>query len=378
MEAIYLIDVLFDPKNPFIWIIIFAIIIFVIAIFSRPFSTYVKFVYPNAKFEAIGNPFILEKELNKILDVKDLSNFKEILNQTKDYKISGDSIKEIQRSLDEVFIKNVYMMKKDSSKKMNAFFDVYLEKIDSYLIKNAIKFKLQNKELDKEIIENAYLSKTKNLLNEIISSDKKELKNILNKYGFNHVIVNNILDEDFNFLKMDIEIDKFIINKFKQIKVPYKCEKAKNRFINILIDINNIKYILRAKQLNYGPETIKQIFLGEGQEIASWKYNEMAKLATIPQILPRLEGTSYFQPLKKAIEIFHKEKSIQIFENVLDNNFLKHVKNISVQNYVTIGPTIRFIVSKEFEIKNLKIIAKGIGEGLPSDFIKPLLITEVD
>jgi len=126
-----LFDILFDPNSPFIWIIIILIILFVIAIFSRSFSTYVKFVYPNAKFEAIGNPFVTELELNKLIEKKDLESLKETLNQTKDYKISGDSIKDIQKSLDDVFIKNVNMMKKDSSKKMNIFFDSYLEKIDS-------------------------------------------------------------------------------------------------------------------------------------------------------------------------------------------------------------------------------------------------------
>ena len=371
-------DILFDPNSPFIWIIIILIILFVIAIFSRSFSTYVKFVYPNAKFEAIGNPFVTELELNKLIEKKDLESLKETLNQTKDYKILGDSIKDIQKSLDDVFIKNVNMMKKDSSKKMNIFFDTYLEKIDSYLIKNVIKYKLENKAFDKEIIDNAFLLKTKEMLNKILSSDKKDLINILNKYDFSKIIIDIVSEKDVNFLKLDISIDRFIINKFKEIKVPYKCDQAKKRFINSLIDTNNIKYILRAKQLNYDPESIKQFFLGEGQEIASWKYNEMAQLESIPQVISSLEGTSYFEPLKNAIEIFHKEKSVQIFENELDNNFLKLVRNISTQNYVTIGPTIRFLVSKEFEIRNLKIIVKGIGEGLSSDFIKPLLIKEVN
>jgi len=373
-----LFDILFDPNSPFIWIIIILIILFVIAIFSRSFSTYVKFVYPNAKFETIGNPFVTELELNKLIEKKDLESLKETLNQTKDYKISGDSIKDIQKSLDDVFIKNVNMMKKDSSKKMNIFFDSYLEKIDSYLIKNVIKYKLENKTFDKEIIDNAFLLKTKEMLNKILSSDKKDLINILNKYDFSKNIIDIVSEKDVNFLKLDISIDRFIINKFKEIKVPYKCDQAKRRFINTLIDTSNIKYILRAKQLNYDPESIKQFFLGEGQEIATWKYNEMAQLESIPQVISSLEGTSYFEPLKNAIEIFHKDKSVQIFENELDNNFLKLVRNISTQNYVTIGPTIRFLVSKEFEIRNLKIIVKGIGEGLSSDFIKPLLIKEVN
>jgi vacuolar-type H+-ATPase subunit C/Vma6 len=52
------------------------------------------------------------------------------------------------------------------------------------------------------------------------------------------------------------------------------------------------------------------------------------------------------------------------------------MKDISTQNYVTIGPTIRFLVSKEFEIKNLKIVAKGVDEHLSSELIKGFLIKE--
>ncbi|HDM67099.1 MAG TPA: V-type ATP synthase subunit C, partial [Thermoplasmatales archaeon] len=51
-------------------------------------------------------------------------------------------------------------------------------------------------------------------------------------------------------------------------------------------------------------------------------------------------------------------------------------RDISTSNYTTIGPTIRFLVSKEIEIRNLRIIAKGIGEQLPLENIKPLLIVE--
>ena len=67
---------------------------------------------------------------------------------------------------------------------------------------------------------------------------------------------------------------------------------------------------------------------------------------------------------------------MQVLENALDSLFLKLVTNISIQNYVSIGPTIRFIVSKEFEIRNLKIIAKGIGENLPTEMIKSYLTWE--
>ncbi|MEA3457463.1 MAG: V-type ATPase subunit, partial [Candidatus Thermoplasmatota archaeon] len=79
-----------------------------------------------------------------------------------------------------------------------------------------------------------------------------------------------------------------------------------------------------------------------------------------------------------SIEDYNKEESVQVLENSLDSFYLKLVKDISIQNYVNIGPTIRFLVSKEFEIMNLKIIAKGIEENIQSDIVKNLLIKEAN
>lgn len=371
-------EVIFDPYNYPFWIFIILIIAGAIAVISRPFSAYVKFVYPNAKFEAIGNPFITDSELNRIVENKNLVDFKDALNASKDYNLSGDNIFELQQSLNDNLLQTIEMMQKDSSKKMKEFYDMYIEKIDVYLVKNTIKNKLDDRKIDEKIFDQAILIKTKTLLQKIIDAEKENLPEILKTYGFEKEVFDVFSDENIDYLKLDTAIDKHIINKIRQVKVPYKCDKAKELFVNYILDIINIKNILRAKQLGYDEESIKKLLLGVGQEIASWKLKEISEVDSVPQAISRLEGTSYYNVLKDAIEEYNKAGSVQIFENALDALLLKLVKNISTQNYASIGPTIRFIVSKEFEIKNLKIIVKGIGEGLPIDIIKPLLITEAN
>ena len=370
-------ELFLDPYNYPFWVLIIAIIFGIIALISRPFSTYVIFTYPNAKYEAIGNPFINEKELSRIIDTKDLTTFKDTLNASKDYDLSGDITYDIQQSLDDNFIKTIEMMQKDSSKKMHDFFNKYIEKLDIYLIKNAIKNKLENQKIDEKIINKLKLPSTKKLLQKIIESEKQNLPEILKNYGFIKDVIEAVSEENINFLKIDTTIDKSIINKFKEIKVPYKCENAKQKFINTLIDTITIKNILRAKQLGYDEESCKQLFLGEGQEIAPWKFKEITEGDSVPHVISSLEGTSYYDALKNVIEDYNQDKSVQVLENALDINFLNLVENISTKNYVTIGPTIRFIVSKEFEIENLKIIAKGISENLSSELIKNYLVSEV-
>jgi len=371
-----LFEFIFDPYNYLFWIFIAAIIIGVLGGISRPFSTYVSFAYPNAKYEAMGNPFVTDKELNRIVELSDLTGFKDTLNASKDYNLSGESTNEVQQSLDDNLIQTIEMMKKEGSKKMKDFFDTYIEKLDIYLIKNTIKNKLEDQKIDENIVEKATLSKTKTLLEKLYDSEKQKIPEILREYGFEKDVIDAVSEETVDFLTLDTIIDKHIINRFRRVKVPYKCEKAKLKFIGTLVDVNSIKNILRAKQLKYDSESCKKLYLGEGQQIASWKFKDMTELESVPHVISSLEGLSYYDSLKNAIEEYNKENSVQVLEKALDSHLLKLLEDLSTQNYVTIGPTLRFIVTKEFEIENLKIIAKGISEGLNSESIKPLLTME--
>jgi len=371
-----LFDVIFDPYNYPFWVLIIAILAGAIIVISRPFSTYVKFVYPNAKFEAMGNPFIGEKELDSVIDSKDIVSFKDTINTLKDYNIPGDNIFSIQRALDDTFVETVEMMRKDSSKKMNDFYNVYLKKIDIYLIKNVLRNKIEGKEINKGKIDEAILEDTKELLVSLIDSEKKDLPFLLKEYGFGQEIIDVLSNEEIDFLLLDTTIDKYLIKLLKETKLPYKCENGRKRYVNIMVDILNIKSILRGKQLGYDVRSCKNLFLFEGQEIAQWKFEQLAELESVSQVIQNIEGTSYYDALKNSIEEYNQDKSVQVLEIALDGLLLKMVRDISTQNYISIGPTLRFLVSKEFEIRNLKVIAKGISEKLSSEIIKKYLVWE--
>ncbi len=371
-----MLDLLFDPAGYYFWILIITVIAGAIAILSRPFSTYVKFVYPNAKYESMGNPYVTEKKLSSLVESKTLSDFREILKNSKDFKIKGESSYDVQKSLDESFYQTIEMMKKDSSKKMDNFFDIYLEKIDMYLVKKELRNKLKNGEVNDKSIEQAIRSSTKKLLYNIKETERKDLGEMLLDFGFHEDMAKELSNEKIDYMETDNEVDKYIINKFIDVKVPYKCGEGKEKFIKTYLDIYNIKHLLRCKQLGFGKENCMKYFNGEGREIAKWKYEELSELDGVAQVINQLEGTSYYNTLKDSIEEYNREKTVQILENRLDNLFLDLIKEISLKNYSTIGPSLRFLIFKEYEIQNLKVIAKGIEEDLSKDFTKKFLVME--
>ena len=366
-----------DPYNYFFWILLLSIIAIVMGILYRPFSTYIRFIYPNAKFEAMGNPFVEEKQLNNILESKTLLEFKDTLNMLRDYQVEGEDVYSLQRSLDKNLIQTIRMMRGDSTKKLKDFYDAYEEKIDLYLIKNQIKrIVMGDKKTETERADEAISPRTKMLLEKLVDAEKKDLPELLRSHGFEEELIHAVTQEPADIQKIDVLIDKHVIKKLRNARVPYKCDRAKQSFINSMIDIINIKNILRAKHLRFDAESSKKLFLGEGQEIAAWKFMEMAEMDHVSQVISALEGTSYFDVLKNAIEQYNTEQSVQVLEIALDNHFLKTIRDISMQNYLNLGPTIRFLISKEFEIKNLKIIIKGISENIPTGVVKNLLVKE--
>jgi len=190
-----LFEFIFDPYNYPFWVFIAAIIIGVLGGISRPFATYVAFAYPNAKYEAMGNPYVTDRELSRVVESSDLTGFIDSINSSKDYNLSGESTLDVQRSLDENLIQTIETMRKEGSKKMNSFFDTYIEKLDIHLIKNTIKNKLEDKKIDEGIAEKATLSKNQSFLQAILDSEKTKIPELLKEYGFEKEVIDTISEE---------------------------------------------------------------------------------------------------------------------------------------------------------------------------------------
>jgi vacuolar-type H+-ATPase subunit C/Vma6 len=151
---------------------IFSIIIVILGLVMRPFITHMKFAYPNALFGAIGNPFVEEKDISRIVESKDLSGFKDSLNNLKYYNIEGENAFEVQQSLDNNLIQTIKMMRKDSPKEMGDFYNAYLEKLDLFFVKNILKNKLEDIPNEEIKLDEAILDSTKEIVLNIKDIEK--------------------------------------------------------------------------------------------------------------------------------------------------------------------------------------------------------------
>lgn len=337
------------------------IIIALIALMARFLPSLIllsQFSYPNAKFSAIENKFLKEKELTKLLECKNLEELKNNVI-SRDFIIEGENVKEMQESIEKSLIKLLLMAKNDSPKKVRDFYDAYMEKIDAEKLKRAIRSLLEEKEIE----EKAYSQKIKNIIEKLKKADREQAELILKEYGYE-------IDFEKSVEEIEKEIDKKAIERLLLAELPKNCRKARDKFVGILIDILNLKTIFRGKY--YGMD-IEKILLDGGWEISEWQIKELLKLTSIPEIISTLEGASYFASLRQAITDFEKEGVIAL-ERALDKHLLKVANEIANEFTLNIGPGIRFIVEKEFEARNLMAIVKAVGEGMQEEAKKVLVM----
>lgn len=373
-----ILDVLFNPNSPVLWLLIIALIAGALAVIMRPFATFAKFAYPNAKFESIGNPFVKESHLQRYLDFSDLHQFTDQLNSQKDYNLSETTASSIQTQLDQQFVDTILMMKQDSTKKMKSFYDAYLELLDANLLKTAFKQQLSNNQIDEQLSDKAVSPTIRKHLLILSKTEPDNIGSVLQQLEYPEQIQSIVTaeEEEFSSFALDAAVDKLLLNKLYSTTVPYKCKEAKNVFIKRMIDIRTIKHILRAKHLGYDVDHCQQLLIDEGYELALWKQEDLCKAENELEVISKLEGTQYYQPLKKIQDTSQQKTSVQSYTDAIDRSWLHVLKNLSTSFYTTIGPSLRFLEYKQLEIRNLKIISKGIAEKVPSTLISSLLITE--
>jgi V/A-type H+-transporting ATPase subunit C len=148
-----------------------------------------------------------------------------------------------------------------------------------------------------------------------------------------------------------------------------------HNYVGTMVDVANIKIILRAKADDLKYDDIEFYMISDGYQIREWKLKELMEAEDVAGVVSGLEGTSYAPMLSDAMTEYSETRSMSSFEKALDSHVFKTGKTISLKNQFGIGPMIGFLNKKEKEIRNLKIIARGKREeGYSTAMIKEMLI----
>jgi V/A-type H+-transporting ATPase subunit C len=390
-----------DPGNYYFWIITTGIAIAVIGLLKGKIQmlfTITSFAYPNAKFNAIGNDYVKKPELEALIEARSFQDAVGILS-TRNYPLKdARNARDSESIMDEYNIKSIEDILQDIPSGLHPLVKAYLKKYEVGLIKRVLKSLLTRRPSKPgapvvgpvgrkgAVADKAQPGElrpvgeiTSDLLAQMLDSERAdELADLFIKTPFGKELREAIHEYDGNFQRIENILDKYVFNELRGVdeKVANTVAAPTRFFINHLLDIANIKMLLRAKRKGYDPETCKNMLFPHGLALSTWKLEQMCEVTNVTEIVTELEGTKYHQVVKDLIPDFEKTGDVSPFELALDKYLLKLVVEIAIQHTTTAGPTIRYMVSREYETRNLKTILQGLDEKLDYKRIMPLVITE--
>jgi len=393
-----------DPGNYYFWVITLSITFAIIIILKGKLQmlfTITSFAYPNAKFNAIGNDYVKKSELESLIESRNFQDAVGILS-TRNYPLKDSKhIDEAEAILDEHNIKSITDILQHIPLGLHPLVKAYLKKHEVGFIKRVLRQRLsiiykgglgkeevRGKSLQKRGVQRGFEAETQvhsigelsqELLHQLQDAERAdEIADLFVKTPFGKELREAIHEYDGNFQKIENILDKYVYTELQQAddKVAHTVAIPTKMFSNHLLDIANIKMLLRAKRKGFDTETCKNMLYPAGLALPSWKLEQMCESSDVPELTTDLEGTKYYTVIKDLIADYEKNRDVSPLEIALDKYLLRLMVEIAIQYTTTAGPTIRYMVSREYETRNLKTILHGLDEGLDYKRIIPLVITE--
>ncbi len=356
----------FDPTTIGLLVVAFSLLV-VIIFFMSYFNTLLLiayFAYPNARVKAIGAAFLDEEKLKKLMESGSREEFIDIV-RSEGYPIpSGETdADEVESCIELQSFESAKETAESAPHKAKAFFEAYMRRYDIEAIRAVLRAKTAGKNPDISSMP-VYMLDRKILADIADASDMESALGVLQGSEY-------FPGNEADMFLIDVALDKifFKILSDSAFSVDHDVSRRVMEFSGKLLDVTNIRSMLRAKNMGLSGELAMKAVVGEGKEIAEWKLKNMADAADLERAVGELAGTRYAEILKGA-------DSIAEMELALDRYLLKSMGEMETQYSLDIGPTMYFLMAKEFEKRNLFVLNRALGSEMKWKDIEPLLVTE--
>lgn len=183
------------------------------------------------------------------------------------------------------------------------------------------------------------------------------------------------LKEKKTIITIENILDKFHYTHL--IQFSKILPKEGNLFRNFLlkeVEILNILTLLRLKKSKLGKEAAKSFIISSNDKSRDSKVMKLAELSDLDELSAYLERTEYKAVISRGIEEFRKNGSLIMLEAEMYKHLLKQSILLLHQHPLSIDIILGYMLAKDIEIRNLKIIVKGKQLGLKEEFIESQLV----
>ncbi len=322
-----------------------------------------KFIRPSITTRVYEKNLLTSENLKRLIDTDDLKEALTSLNDTKygQYLQKLDRPEDYEKVLSKMLL-NSYkdMIKISPDKNLVKYLE---EKYNFHNLKVLVKELIQD-----EDYKSIYIDIGKIDLVNIKRNLKEDIKTKDEYLAYAKKAL-DIYKENKDPQDIDLSLDKDFYEKL--------LEDAKNldyesliKFTKERIDLTNLKALLRIKGQGQSIDLLEKALI-DGGNIEKNLFRD--SLNTEKSSYPNLFFKEKIYPqVKEALEESDLNKTMQKIEKIIDNhlmNFAKESKKVSYGPEVIMG----YLISREMEVKNLRIILTAKLNSLSREFMEERL-----
>lgn len=322
------------------------------------------YAYAVARIRAIEKKLLDKAGIDRMVDAKSPEDSLKVVIEAGYGDPSGDllQVQDYEKLLKEEQ-KKVYELIKEIAPEPEIF-DLFLHRNDYHNLKVLIKSEFLGQDNDEIFVDFGTISvnklkvmvKDRNLseMPKIMRDAVEECIDTFNRTGDSQSI--------------DLILDRASFGHMKEIAKKSGYDFL-IRLVEIMADIANIKIFLRIKKLGKSWDFLQKVLLPGGS------IDSKALIENFDGSIDNFINMLFYKPygkLTEGLESFKASGSMTKFEKLSDNFIILYAKK-SVYKPLSIEPLVGYIIAKENEIKNIRIIMVGKINGIPNDIIRERL-----
>jgi len=256
--------------------------------------------------------------------------------------------------------------------------DAYLNRWNNWNIKTIIRGKFRNvtpEDIEENLVPAGHL-------------DMEFMRKLTKKPSLDDVIdelmtteYGPILTEPYEEFKhtglltqMEDAMDRFYFLNLLGIRVSNT-----NRYFHQLIlkeiDFRNINTLFRLKRFNLDAESVMPHLIPAGYAYSEDDLRRLAGANSFSEMISTLREFPIWSYIQDIVEGIKPEQSLNRVENALKKDNRDYADKMSNLYPLSIYPVIGYIINKNREVNNLRIITRGKQTNLSNEVISELLVT---
>jgi vacuolar-type H+-ATPase subunit C/Vma6 len=327
-----------------------------------------QFSYHNARLSTMGNQYVTREEVLPLVDLKDPGSLAKSLQGDLSFSDDISTFREADRRLMSNFHSSLDTLQKSSPKAVYPLVSAFMNFWEIEELKRLMRFVGKRTEplypvgyLDVDL-ERQFLS-SENLIQAV---------ELLEGHRINKSILPLVKESEVGMDELDSIMDKHVLDRFFDIEdLPFSCRKGVRALSHILADRYNIQLLIRSKLNKWTREEVLSHLFTRGGTIGLPLLEQMADSSTLRETLSVLNGTHLEHYFKEAMDKGHTAIEIALDQMMLDGSI-----NLSHSFGMNVGPTIRYLISKEMELKNLRILFQASFASWGPDRTKEALVLQ--